>query len=134
MQHQAVLSSLSFLIVDDMESMRVVLNSLLRQLGAEKIQEAKDGHDAWQILSKSKIDVVISDLDMPKVDGIDLLKKIRGSIEHKQTPFLLLTGAMEKERVKAAVFAGVDDYLVKPFNPKNLEQRILKLVKKVESK
>ena len=67
---------------------------------------------------------------MPKLNGLELLKKVRGSTEHKATPFLLVTSSTEKSRVKQALSHGVDDYLAKPFTPKDLDYRVIKLLDK----
>jgi len=122
----------SFIVVDDMESMRGVIVSILRDLGVEQVHQAKDGYEAWKLLTSKNVDIVISDWDMPKTNGLELLKKIRGSIEHKGKPFLLLTAATEREQVKQAVSAGVDQYLAKPFKPKDLEYRVIKLLGKLD--
>ncbi len=106
--------------------------SCLRELGAEKIQTASNGELAWKMLNKNRYDLIICDWDMPKMTGYQLLKLVRESQLHQHIPFLLLTAATEKKLVLDAVQAGVSDYLAKPFQPKELDYRIIKLLRKVD--
>lgn len=109
-----------------------LITSCLRELGAEKIQTASNGELAWKMLNKNRYDLIICDWDMPKMTGYQLLKLVRESQLHQHIPFLLLTAATEKKLVLDAVQAGVSDYLAKPFQPKELEYRIIKLLRKVD--
>ena len=109
-----------------------LITSCLRELGAEKIQTASNGQLAWKMLNKNRYDLIICDWDMPKMTGYQLLKLVRESQLHQHIPFLLLTAATEKKLVLDAVQAGVSDYLAKPFQPKELEYRIIKLLRKVD--
>jgi two-component system chemotaxis response regulator CheY len=126
-----LLKKINILTVDDMEAIRSMIKAVLRNMGAQNIEVAIHGEAAWKMLNSKRIDMVICDWDMPKMTGIELLHKIRASEEHKHIPFLLLTATTEKERVIAAVKAGVTDYLSKPFQPKELEYRVLKMLAKV---
>jgi two-component system chemotaxis response regulator CheY len=117
------------LIVDDMPSVRDLVLRELRNLGYSYVISAKDGIDAWNILKaeyekKSQIELVISDWNMPFLQGIELLKKVRGTPEIADTPFVLLTSESEKEQVTEAVFLGVSQYILKPFSPKMFEEKL----------
>ncbi|MFC3122262.1 response regulator [Agaribacter flavus] len=125
------LKRINILVVDDMESMVNLVKSCLLSLGAEKITTATNGANAWSILNKKDIDLIICDWDMPKMTGFGLLKLVRESEMHKHIPFLLLTAAREKKLVMDALEAGVSDYLAKPFQPKELSFRVVKLLRKI---
>ena len=127
-----LLKKINIIVIDDMDSMLGLITSCLRDLGAEKIQTASNGELAWKMLNKYKYDLIICDWDMPKMTGFELLKLVRESQLHQHIPFLLLTAATEKKLVIEAVQAGVSDYLAKPFQPKELDYRIIKLLRKVD--
>jgi two-component system chemotaxis response regulator CheY len=117
------------LIADDMPSVRDLIIRELRNLGYSYVISAKDGVDAWNILRAefekgSPIELVISDWNMPFLQGIDLLKKVRGTPEIAETPFVLLTSESEKEQVTEAVFLGVSQYILKPFTAKMFEDKL----------
>lgn len=117
-----------------MESIRGMVRASLAELGAKRIAMAPDGLYAWNILKSNDVDMIICDWDMPKLSGIELLERVRGSKNHRHIPFLLLTASADKSRVTTAIKAGVSDYLSKPFRPKELEFRIIKLLTKVKAK
>ncbi|WP_395343178.1 response regulator [Ningiella sp. W23] len=125
------LSTLNILIVDDMAAIRGLTKTLLESMGATKVDDAIDGADAWKKLNQRSYDIIISDWDMPKCSGIQLLEKVRDSIDYQRTPFLLLTASNEKSRVISAVKMGVSDYLSKPFQPHELEQRVARMLEKM---
>ncbi|GLR71917.1 hypothetical protein GCM10007852_28250 [Agaribacter marinus] len=125
------LKRINILVVDDMESMIGLVTSCLRSIGAEKINTAYNGASAWSALNKKSYDLIICDWDMPKMTGFGLLKLVRESETHKHIPFLLLTAAREKNLVVDALEAGVSDYLAKPFQPKELAFRVIKLLRKI---
>lgn len=127
----AILKLIKILVVDDMDSMLGLISATLRTLGAEKIVSEYNGLNAWNTINKGHIDLIICDWDMPQMTGIELLRLIKESDKYKHIPFLLLTASTEKERVLEAVEAGVSDYLAKPFTPKDLEYRVIKLLRKV---
>jgi two-component system chemotaxis response regulator CheY len=127
-----LLKKINIIVIDDMDSMLGLIISCLRELGAEKIQTASNGELAWKMLNKNRYDLIICDWDMPKMTGYQLLKLVRESQLHQHIPFLLLTAATEKKLVLDAVQAGVSDYLAKPFQPKELDYRIIKLLRKVD--
>jgi two-component system chemotaxis response regulator CheY len=118
------------LVVDDFSTMRRIIKNILRQLGFTNIVEADDGTTAWETLNKDKIDFVISDWNMPKMPGIDLLRKVRGSEEFANMPFLMVTAEAQQENIIEAVQAKVSNYIVKPFTAETLGQKIDKIFDK----
>ena len=120
-------TNMRVLIVDDFSTMRRIIKNILRQLGFNNIQEADDGTSAWEILSKDQIDFVISDWNMPQMTGIELLRKVRGSEEFADLPFLMVTAEAQQENIIEAVQAKVSNYIVKPFTAETLGQKINKI-------
>jgi two-component system, chemotaxis family, chemotaxis protein CheY len=120
--------NMRILVVDDAQTMRRIIVNLLRQLGFTNMTEADDGTTAWDKLNAEHIDMVISDWNMPKMTGIDLLKKVRESEKYKLTPFIMVTAEGKRENVIAAVQAGVSNYIVKPFNAATLKEKMTKVI------
>ena len=118
------------LVVDDFSTMRRIIKNILRQLGFSNIVEADDGSTAWETLNKDKIDFIISDWNMPKMPGIELLRKVRGSEEFANLPFLMVTAEAQQENIIEAVQAKVSNYIVKPFTAETLGQKIDKIFDK----
>ena len=123
------LESLRFLVVDDMLTMRKIVSHQLKSLGITQIVEANDGSTAWEALeratqSNEPVQFIVSDWNMPILPGIDLLRKCRASPAYKDVAFLLLTAESEVAQVKEALLAGVDNYLVKPFTPAALSEKL----------
>ena len=118
-----------FLVVDDSSTMRRIIKNILRQLGFNNIIEADDGSTAWETLNKDKIDFIISDWNMPKMPGIELLRKVRTSEEFANLPFLMVTAEAQKENLMEAVQAGVSNYVVKPFTAETMQEKINKIFK-----
>jgi two-component system, chemotaxis family, chemotaxis protein CheY len=115
------------LVVDDFSTMRRIIKNILRQLGFTNIVEADDGTTAWEVLNKDRIDFIISDWNMPKMTGIELLRKVRASEEFSDLPFLMVTAEGLQENIIEAVQAKVSNYIVKPFTPETLGQKIDKI-------
>jgi len=126
----AVNKDMRVLVVDDFSTMRRIIKNILRQLGFTNIIEADDGTTAWETLNKEKIDFVISDWNMPKMPGIELLRKVRGSEEFAAMPFLMVTAEAQQENIIEAVQAKVSNYIVKPFTAETLGQKIDKIFEK----
>ena len=122
---------IKILIVDDFATMRKVIRNLLKQLGYENIVEAEDGVAALRILRSQKIDLVISDWNMPNMTGLELLKEVRADGELNATPFLMVTAEALQDNVIAAVKAGVNNYIVKPFTAEVLNEKIVKILEKI---
>lgn len=117
------------LVVDDMPSIRDLVSSHLKSMGYKDLTEAEDGQEAWQIIQKQLQDgkpfqLVISDWNMPKMKGLELLKQVRANPATAQLPFVLLTSESEREQVTEAVLAGVSQYVVKPFSGKIFEEKL----------
>lgn len=115
------------LVVDDFSTMRRIVKNILRQLGFTNIVEADDGTTAWDVLNKEKIDFIVSDWNMPQMTGIDLLRKVRGSEDFAEIPFLMVTAEAQQENILEAVQAKVSNYVVKPFTAEVLKQKIDKI-------
>jgi len=115
------------LVVDDFSTMRKIVKNILRQLGFNNIVEADDGSTAWEILQKDNIDFIVSDWNMPTMSGIELLRKVRASEEYADIPFLMVTAEAQQENIIEAVQAKVSNYIVKPFTPETLGQKIEKI-------
>ncbi|HEX9842630.1 MAG TPA: chemotaxis response regulator CheY [bacterium] len=115
------------LVVDDFATMRRIITNVLRQLGFEHILEAEDGTKALQILETEKVDFVITDWNMPQMSGLDLLKAIRASEDKKHIPVLMVTAEAMQENIIKAAQAGVNNYIIKPFDAKTLSDKINKI-------
>lgn len=120
--------NMRILVVDDFQTMRRIIINLLRQLGFTNMTEADDGSTAWEKLQAEHIDLIVSDWNMPKMTGMDLLRTVRGSEQHKATPFIMVTAEGKRENVIAAVQAGVSNYIVKPFNAVTLKEKMSKVI------
>lgn len=117
-------SNYTALVVDDFSTMRRIVSVLLRQTGFGKISEAEDGAEALRKLENSDIQFIVSDWNMPKMSGLELLKAVRNSAKLKHTPFLLVTAEARKENIVEAAQAGADGYIVKPFSSALLSEKI----------
>lgn len=113
-----------FMVVDDFEVMRKVTSTQLRTLGAEQILTAHNGADALKILQRQRVDVVLSDWNMPTMSGLELLKAVRADARLRNLPFLMITAEAERDRVEEAIACGVSDLLVKPYTAERLGTRI----------
>lgn len=122
-------TSIKVLIVDDFATMRRILKNILKQLGFRNLVEADDGTSAWDILEGQKVDLIISDWNMPKMTGLELLKKVRASDKYKKTPFLMVTAEAQKQNVIEAVQAGVSNYVVKPFTAEAISDKLEKILR-----
>jgi two-component system chemotaxis response regulator CheY len=114
------------LLVDDSGTMRTIQKRCLNKLGVEDVTEAEDGRGALDQFEKQPFDVILSDWNMPHMDGMALLKEIR--TRNTQVPFIMITTEAERERVLAAIQAGCSDYLVKPFTPDALREKLEKWI------
>jgi len=120
----AVDLSMPILIVDDYHTMVRIIRNLLKQLGFENVDDATDGSAALQKLRAKKYGLVISDWNMEPMTGYDLLREVRGDPTLVKTPFIMVTAESKTENVIAAKKAGVDNYIVKPFNAQTLQHKI----------
>lgn len=118
---------MSVLVVDDFSTMRRIITNVLKQIGFEKIFEAEDGTKALELMQHEKIDFVVTDWNMPQMSGLDLLKAIRADPERKDTPVLMVTAESLQENIVAAAQAGVNNYIIKPFDATTLSEKIDKI-------
>ena len=117
-------TSIKVLVADDFATMRRIVKGVLKQLGFNNIVEAEDGSTALDALKKEKIGLIVSDWNMPKMTGLDLLKAVRGDEGLKGIPFIMVTAEGLKENVLEAVKLGVTNYVVKPFAPEAFSEKI----------
>lgn len=115
---------INILVVDDYQAMRTTIRRMLLQQGFTSIVEARDGIEALVLLRGRPIDIVISDLVMERMDGLELLREIRGDANLSRLPFIMITATADRDRVIAAKAAGVTGYVVKPFTAKILDSKI----------
>ena len=115
------------LVVDDFATMRRIITNILKQLGYETILEAEDGAKALQIMETEKVDFVITDWNMPNMSGLDLLMAIRASEDKKDIPVLMVTAEAMQENIVKAAQAGVNNYIIKPFDAKTMSEKINKI-------
>jgi CheY-like chemotaxis protein len=123
---QRLIESASFLVVDDFETMRKITVNQLQQLGAQKIVTAKDGQEALRLIRSQRVDIVLSDWNMPVMTGLELLKTLRADPRTASMPFLMVTAEAERPRIEAAIQAGVSSMLIKPYSPNQLAARLEK--------
>ena len=119
--------NMKILIVDDFATMRRIVKNILSQLGFKNFLEADDGSTAWEILQKEKVDLIVSDWNMPKMTGLELLKKVRADERLKDIPFLMVTAEAQKENIIEAVKHKVSQYIVKPFTAETMGEKIRKI-------
>ncbi|PAF45775.1 chemotaxis response regulator CheY [Helicobacter sp. 11S02629-2] len=116
---------MKLLIVDDSSTMRRIIKNTLQRLGYEDILEAEHGADAWNQLSTvDGIQVLITDWNMPEMNGLELVKKVRAEPKYKNIPIIMVTTEGGKTEVIAALKAGVNNYIVKPFTPQVLKEKL----------
>lgn len=120
---------IKILIVDDMSTMRRVIKSILGQLGYTNLEEAENGKEALSKLSHEQYDFVMTDWNMPEMDGLELVKAIRQDPKLKDLPVLMVTAEAKKENVLEALKSGVNNYIVKPFTAETLKEKIEKIFK-----
>lgn len=120
----AIEMSMPILVVDDYKTMVRIIKNLLKQIGFENVDEASDGQEAFDMIKKKKYGLIISDWNMEPVTGYELLQKVRGDEGVKGTPFIMVTAESKTENVIAAKKAGVNNYIVKPFNAGTLKAKM----------
>ncbi len=123
--------NMKVLVVDDFSTMRRIVKNLLRDLGFTNIQEADDGSTALPMLKEGEFDFVVTDWNMPGMQGIDLLKAIRADASLSHIPVLLITAEAKKEQIVMAAQAGVNGYIVKPFTAATLKAKLDKIFERL---
>jgi two-component system chemotaxis response regulator CheY len=121
-----------FLVVDDFSTMRRIVRNLLKELGYSNVDEAEDGAMALSKLKNEQFDFVISDWNMPVMNGLDMLKSIRADASLAKLPVLMVTAEAKKENIIAAAQAGANGYVVKPFTAATLDEKLAKIFDKLE--
>ena len=128
-----------FLVVDDMSTFRAMVKQSLIDLGFKNVMEASNGNDAFDLLNDAEVklaafDIVLCDWNMPKMSGIDLLKKVRAEQWGTKLPFVMLTAEAELEKVKEALDHQVTGYIVKPVSANTLKDKLIGIHKKLSGK
>ena len=119
--------NMKVLVVDDFATMRRIVKNILTQLGYKNVIEADDGTTALDVLKAEKIDLIISDWNMPKMTGLDLLKAVRADSSMANTPFIMVTAEAQQDNIILAVKAKVSQYIVKPFTAETLAEKLQKI-------
>jgi two-component system chemotaxis response regulator CheY len=122
---------MKFLVVDDFSTMRRIVRGLLKEMGHMDVEEAEDGAVALGILKNRKFDFVVSDINMPNMNGFELLKAIRAEETLRHLPVLMVTAEARKEDIVLAAQTGASGYIVKPFTKATLEDKINKILLKL---
>ena len=122
---------MKFLVVDDFSTMRRIVRNLLKELGFTNVDEAEDGQVALQKLNSLPFDFVVTDWNMPNMDGLTLLQNIRATPSLKHLPVLMITAEAKKENIIAAAQAGASGYIVKPFTAATLSEKLEKIFEKM---
>jgi two-component system chemotaxis response regulator CheY len=124
-------TDLKFLIVDDFSTMRRIVRGLLKEMGCNNADEAEDGAVALNMLKSQKYDFVVSDINMPNMNGFDLLKAIKAEEGLRHIPVLMVTAEARKEDIVLAAQSGAAGYIVKPFTKATLEEKVQKILQKI---
>ncbi len=124
---------MKFLVVDDFATMRRIVRNLLKESGYGNVDEAEDGAMALQMLKQGKYDFVISDINMPNMNGFEMLRQIRAQPALKELPVLMVTAEAKKEDIINAAQIGASGYIVKPFTKATLEEKLVKIISKLQA-
>ena len=124
-------TDMKFLIVDDFSTMRRIIRGLLKEMGCNSADEAEDGVVALNMLKQSKYDFVVTDINMPHMNGFDLLKAVKADDTLKHLPVLMVTAEARKEDIVLAAQTGAAGYIVKPFTKATLEEKVQKIMQKL---
>jgi two-component system chemotaxis response regulator CheY len=133
MEHAMDNANMKFLIVDDFSTMRRIVRNLLKEIGYGNADEAEDGSVALNKLKGASYDFVVSDLNMPNMNGFDLLRSIRADQALKALPVLLVTAEAKKDDIITAAQIGASGYIVKPFTKATLEEKVNKILQKLQA-
>jgi two-component system chemotaxis response regulator CheY len=124
-------TDMKFLIVDDFSTMRRIVRGLLKEIGYNNAEEAEDGSVALGMLKNQKFDFIVSDINMPNMNGFDLLAAIKKDDSLKHLPVLMVTAEARKEDIVRAAQEGAAGYIVKPFTKATLEEKVQKIMQKL---
>ena len=125
--------NMNILVVDDFSTMRRIVKNLLVDIGFNNISEADDGKTALPILENGGIDFLVTDWNMPGMQGIDLLKAVRANPDLESLPVLMVTAEAKREQIMEAAQAGVNGYVVKPFTADTLKEKVDKVFERLEA-
>jgi two-component system chemotaxis response regulator CheY len=125
--------NMKILVVDDFSTMRRIIKNLLKELGFTNIEEADDGVTALPMLKQGNFDFLVTDWNMPGMTGIDLLKAVRADPALAYLPVLMVTAEAKREQIIMAAQAGVNGYVVKPFNGPTLKEKIDKIFERTSA-
>ena len=114
--------------VDDSSTMRRIIKNTLQKLGFDTVLEAGNGVEALEVMSKNNVDMIVTDWNMPEMDGLTFVKTVRQKEEYKDLPILMITTEAAKEDILTALRSGVNNYVVKPFTPEVLQEKVFKLL------
>jgi two-component system, chemotaxis family, chemotaxis protein CheY len=123
---------MKILVVDDFSTMRRIVKNLLRDLGFTNTHEADDGNTALPMLQSGNFDFLVTDWNMPGMQGIDLLKAVRADAKLKSLPVLMVTAESKREQIIEAAQAGVNGYIVKPFTAATLNEKLGKIFERID--
>ena len=118
----------SIITVDDSSTMRRIIKNTLQKLGFSNILEAEHGVEALEVLAKNEVDIIITDWNMPEMDGLTFVKTLRLDPKYVDIPILMITTEAAKEDILTALKNGVNNYVVKPFTPEILQEKVFKLL------
>lgn len=121
---------MTVLVVDDFSTMRRIVINLLKEKGFVRMLEAEDGKQALHLIETTPVHMVVSDWNMPVMNGLELLRAVRAAPEHRHLPFLLITAEARKENIVEAAQAGADGYIVKPFSAATLAEKVHNILRK----
>ena len=124
-------TDMKFLIVDDFSTMRRIVRGLLKEIGYNNAEEAEDGAVALNMLKNAKFDFVVSDINMPNMNGFELLAAVKADASLKHLPVLMVTAEARKEDIVRAAQDGAAGYIVKPFTKATLEEKVQKIMQKL---
>ncbi|MFP5344896.1 MAG: chemotaxis response regulator CheY [Gammaproteobacteria bacterium] len=125
--------NMKILIVDDFSTMRRIIKNLLRDLGFNNTSEADDGNTALPMLQNGDFDFLVTDWNMPGMQGIDLLRAVRADAKLARLPVLMVTAEAKRDQIVEAAQAGVNGYVVKPFTAVTLKEKIDKIFERIEA-
>ncbi|UOD33927.1 response regulator [Deferribacteraceae bacterium V6Fe1] len=114
--------------VDDSSTMRRIIKNTLIKIGFSNILEAGNGIEALEVLAQNNVDLIITDWNMPEMDGLTFVKTLRAKDQYKEIPILMVTTEAAKEDILTALKSGVNNYVVKPFTPDILQEKVFKLL------
>jgi two-component system, chemotaxis family, chemotaxis protein CheY len=124
-------TQLKFLVVDDFSTMRRIVRGLLKEIGCNNVTEAEDGAVALELLRGQRFDFVVSDINMPNMNGFELLKAIKAEEGLRHLPVLMVTAEARKQDIVLAAQSGAAGYIVKPFSKATLEEKVQRILQKM---